>query len=101
MEILESLYRQIQQRGGGLNFWGKGYWGEKFTYDPNGNVINKKNGWGEINCTYNASNQLLQAGNRSYQYDSNGNLLREELGASYADYEYSPENRIIAARKTV
>ena len=95
---LESLYRQIQQRGGGLNFWGKWFWKEEFTYDPNGNVINKKNGWGEINYTYNESNQLLQAGNRSYQYDLNGNLLREELGASYAEYKYSPENRIITAR---
>ena len=95
---LESLYRQIQQRGGGLNFWGKWFWKEEFTYDPNGNVINKKNGWGEINYTYNESNQLLQAGNRNYQYDLNGNLLREELGASYAEYKYSPENRIITAR---
>ncbi len=79
-------------------FWGKWFWKEEFTYDPNGNVINKKNGWGEINYTYNESNQLLQAGNRSYQYSLNGNLIREELGASYADYEYSPENRIITAR---
>jgi RHS repeat-associated protein len=95
---LESLYRQIQPWGRGLNFWCRWFWKEEFTYDHNGNVINKKNGWGEINYTYNESNQLLQAGNRSYQYDLNGNLLREELGASYAEYEYSPENRIITAR---
>ena len=95
---LESLYRQIQPWGGGLNFWSRWFWKEEFTYDPNGNVINKKNGWGEINYQYNQSNQLLQAGNRTYQYDLNGNLLREELGASYAEYEYSLENRLITAR---
>lgn len=94
---LETLYRQIQAGGGGLNLWNKGFWVEKFAYDPNGNVINKKNGWGEITYQYNESNQLIQAGNRTYQYDLNGNLSREELGSYYVNYEYNPENRLIRA----
>ncbi|MBA2134094.1 RHS repeat-associated core domain-containing protein [Capillibacterium thermochitinicola] len=95
---LSNLYRQLQPWGIGLNLWGKGYWKEQFTYDPNGNVISKKNGWGEINYNYDVNNQLLQAGNRTYQYDLNGNLIREELGAFYVEYEYSPENRLVTAR---
>ena len=75
----------------------KGFWGESFTYDPNGNITKKQNGWGEINYQYNQANQLLQAGNRKYQYDPNGNLVKEALGNSYIDYQYNYENRLVKA----
>ncbi|WP_408956496.1 RHS repeat domain-containing protein [Natroniella sp. ANB-PHB2] len=95
---IEDLYQEISDGGGRSNLRNQGFWREKFEYDPSGNVVSKQNGWGQINYEYNESNQLTQAGNRSYQYDKNGNLIREDLDGLYAQYEYNYENRLTSVK---
>jgi RHS repeat-associated protein len=92
-QLLNGLYSKIQQTGGSFTPW-RGFWQESFSYDVNGNITVKQNGWGDINYQYNAANQLTRAGNRSYQYDLNGNLIREVLGSKQADYQYNYDNRL-------
>lgn len=70
-------------------------WVEKFTYDRNSNLTNKANGWGSINYTYNATNSILTAGNRSFSYDNNGNLLTESLNGVDTSYKYNVNNRVV------
>ncbi len=94
---VEELHRNIRQDGGWLDFYGEGFYTEEFSYDPAGNVTQKINGWGNVDYQYNPANQLLQAGNRSYEYDLNGNLVKEELNGDYAEYSYNYENRLIKA----
>ncbi|WP_167935782.1 RHS repeat-associated core domain-containing protein [Halothermothrix orenii] len=94
---VEELYSRIKNNGWGLDIYGDNFWVEEFTYDPAGNITEKRNGWGKIEYKYNDANQLAKAGNRQYEYDSNGNLIREELGHYYAEYHYNYENRLIKA----
>ncbi|ORC31237.1 hypothetical protein B4O97_17135 [Marispirochaeta aestuarii] len=69
-------------------------WTENFTYDSRNNLTSKANGWGAVPFSYNAANELTQAGERTYTHDANGNLTREALNEVSADYSYTPENRI-------
>ena len=91
---LAGLYRKISGRKFNFDMTTR-FWAEEFTYDSNGNVQLKRNGWGEISYQYNAANQLTQVGKRFYQYDRNGNLIREALGDGFADYRYNYENRLV------
>ncbi|MGE5604463.1 MAG: RHS repeat-associated core domain-containing protein [Bacteroidota bacterium] len=93
---IEEMYRKVKRDPGFLDL-NKGFWKEEYSYDPNGNITQKRNGWGEINYQYNQVNQLMQAGNRMYQYDPNGNLTKEILGGSFIDYQYNYENRLVKA----
>jgi len=95
-EKIEDLHHKIREGHSRLDLW-KGFWKEEYDYDPNGNITQKRNGWGEIDYQYNPANQLTQVGNRTYQYDQNGNLTKEVLGKSFIDYQYNFENRLIKA----
>ncbi len=65
------------------------------SYDENGNRIQKTNGWGSIDYTYNAENRMLSAGKKSYSYDANGNMIQQTLGSVSTVYEYNAENRVV------
>ena len=69
-------------------------WTETYEYDTGSNRTAKANGWGQIDYTYNAANEILSAGNRGFNHDPNGNLLAEVPGDVEANYTYNPENRV-------
>ena len=94
---LDVLHREIRESGRPLDLYNNGYYIEEYRYDPAGNVIMEGNAWGTINFEYNAANQLIRAGNRTYSYDANGNLIKEGYGGDYVEYSYNYENRLIKA----
>ncbi|HHU92038.1 MAG TPA: RHS repeat protein, partial [Halanaerobiaceae bacterium] len=94
---LDVLHREIRESGRPLDLYNNGYYIEEYRYDPAGNVIMEGNAWGTINFEYNAANQLIRAGKRTYSYDANGNLIKEGYGGDYVEYNYNYENRLIKA----
>jgi RHS repeat-associated protein len=91
---MQGLFRRIFSDWARFPGMNANFWSEQYSYDENGNRVEKTNGWGRIDYTYNAENQLLQAGNRHYQYDANGNLNRESLDNDITRYRHTAENRI-------
>ncbi len=63
-------------------------WRESYTYDKNGNRLNKTTPWGKIEYVYDAENRLVSKGRITYQYDQDGNLLTETGPNRTAEYEY-------------
>ena len=51
-----------------------------YTYDANGNRVTKTTPWASVTYSYNALDQLTQAGNKTLSFDPNGNLVGETLG---------------------
>ena len=69
-------------------------WSESYSYDERNNITSKTNGWGVTDYTYNAGNQLVKAGNMTFEHDANGNMTKEILGNVTTDYSYTPLNRV-------
>jgi RHS repeat-associated protein len=70
-------------------------WQEANTFDLNGNITSKSNGWGRIDYTYDSSDRMLSAGSRTYGYDANGNKEKEIICGTFAQYFYNNENRVV------
>jgi RHS repeat-associated protein len=64
-----------------------------WTYDKVGNRLTETRPGGTTNYTYNAADELTQAGATSHTYDSNGN----ELTAGQSSYTYDLANRMISS----
>lgn len=94
---IEELHQEIRENGRPLDLYNNGYYIEEYRYDPAGNVIMEGNAWGTIDFEYNAANQLIEAGERTYSYDDNGNLVKEGYKGDYVEYSYNHENRLIMA----
>jgi RHS repeat-associated protein len=62
----------------------------RWTYDAVGNRLTEARPSGTTNYTYNASDQLIQAGSTTYAYDENGN----ETGAGARTFVYDLANRL-------
>jgi len=97
-QALNALYAKIAVGGLDLN---QLQWREGFGYDANANRVMKSNAWGDIAYSYNAENQLLSAGNRTYSNDLNGNMVSESLGSITAQYRYTADNRLKNAYSAV
>ena len=68
---------------------------ETYTYDP---LANRTSSATTASYTYNANNQLTQAGSISYTYDENGNTLSQtdaNNAANTRSYRYDTDNRLI------
>jgi len=67
---------------------------ETYSYDP---LANRTSSATTASYTYNANNQLTQAGSTSYTYDENGNTLSQtdaNNAANTRSYRYDTDNRL-------
>lgn len=53
-----------------------------YTYDAAGNLLSEDRNGTTTDMTYNAANELTQAGSTTYSYDANGNLTGNSAGLS-------------------
>jgi len=71
---------------------------ESYTYDPLANRVTGSNANAQgTSYSYNANNQLTQAGSISYTYDENGNTLSQTDATNAANtrsYVYDTDNRL-------
>lgn len=73
---------------------------ESYSYDLCGNLVSKKNSYGEILYGYDAENHLKYITVNGqivvdFQQDKNGNLISETYKNKKVVYSYTPENRMI------
>jgi RHS repeat-associated protein len=73
---------------------------EAFTYDSRNNRTVVENGWGTLESSYNAENQLLSTGENTYDYDLNGNLSSETTASELTTFTYNGQNRMVEALVT-
>jgi RHS repeat-associated protein len=64
-----------------------------WTYDKVGNRLTEAQPSGTTNYTYNAADELTQAGSRSYSYDGNGNELTDGINS----HAYGLANQMISS----
>jgi RHS repeat-associated protein len=64
----------------------------RWTYDAVGNRLTEARSTGTTTSTYNAADQLTQAGSTSYTYDQNGN----EKSAGSKTFSYDLANRLVS-----
>ena len=62
----------------------------RWTYDPVGNRLTETRPSGTTSYTYNAADQLTQAGSTNYSYDTNGN----QTTAGSRTFSYDLANRL-------
>ena len=71
---------------------------EEFTYDPAGNRMTQQtvisNEVRNLSYTHNDNNEILSAGNVTFEFDSNGNMVKKVDGANTFEYVYNLENRL-------
>ncbi len=65
----------------------------RWTYDPVGNRLTEQRPSATTNCTYDAADELTQAGSTSYAYDENGNQTQ----AGARTFAYDQANRLLSA----
>ncbi len=71
---------------------------EGFSYDGNGNCIERVTPYGTIKYKYDSENRLISAGDAvTFEYDKNGNMLFKKDRYGQVTMDYSPENRLIYA----
>jgi len=71
---------------------------ETYNYDPVGNrTDSNQNGL----STFNASNELLDDADFTYQYDNNGNQIRKtnKTTSEFTSFEYTAENQLVRVVK--
>ena len=87
--LCASLNRssQIQATVSSLTEW--------FSYDTEGNMIERKTPFGVIKCEFDSENRLLFWGRAgSASYDRNGNLLHSKDRYSEKEFSYNAQNRM-------
>jgi RHS repeat-associated protein len=67
------------------------------TYDAVGNRITRTDDGMTTQCSYDANDRLLFAGNDAYTYDENGNTIEAIVGGQITTYNYDQMNRLIEA----
>jgi large repetitive protein len=72
------------------------YFQETYAYDLAGNRTSVTDAQGsEKLLTYNANNQIVMMGDRSYVYDGQGRLVEESSGSDRITYVYDAEGQLI------
>jgi YD repeat-containing protein len=66
----------------------------QYTYDAVGNRLSMTNDTETVRYTYNAANQLLQAGDAENTYNANGSLILRTDSEGEAEYRYDGANRL-------
>ncbi|HZG76703.1 MAG TPA: RHS repeat-associated core domain-containing protein [Paenibacillus sp.] len=66
----------------------------EYSYDAVGNRVSMTTEAGTTHYSYNAGDQLIQAGETRYGYDANGNRITEDGPNGRVDYFYTSANRL-------
>ena len=72
---------------------------EIYTYDSNGNRLTEINTLRNVNrsYTFSSEDQVLSAGNETYQFDVDGFLTRKTSGTNISTYQYSSRGELLSA----